>query len=167
MRQKGVILNGTERFEQGEDISIYYMAVLKMMTVMMVIMTVMMVIMTVMMVIMTVMMVIKTVMMVMTTALMRLTVILTETLREPLRLVVVLHRHCAGVQEDEDDDKPEPPLLFAHPPHPELELLQGEHQAWTRRFWKEMNAFKKNGYKLVNKSDDIRRSSTLYEKKKE
>ena len=34
----------------------------------------------------------------------------------------------AGVEEDEDDDQPEPPLLLTHPPHPELKLLQRQHQ---------------------------------------
>ena len=34
-----------------------------------------------------------------------------------------------GVEEDEDDDQPEPPLLLTHPPHPELELLQSEHDS--------------------------------------
>ena len=50
--------------------------------------------------------------------------ILTEELGEPEWLVVVLYGDGAGVEEDEDDDEPEPPLLLAHPPHPELELLQ-------------------------------------------
>ena len=45
-------------------------------------------------------------------------------------MVVVLDGHGAGVEEDEDDDEPEPPLLLAHPPHPELELLQRQHQPW-------------------------------------
>ena len=54
---------------------------------------------------------------------------LTEELGEPEGLVVVLHGDGARVEEDEDDDEPEPPLLLAHPPHPELELLQGQHQA--------------------------------------
>jgi hypothetical protein len=56
--------------------------------------------------------------------------VLTEELGEPEWLVVVLHGDGAGVEEDEDDDEPEPPLLLAHPPHPELELLQRQHQAW-------------------------------------
>ena len=33
---------------------------------------------------------------------------LTQELGEPLRLVVVLHCHSAGVEEDEGDDEPEP-----------------------------------------------------------
>ena len=71
---------------------------------------------------------------------------LTETFREPLRLVIMLNRHRACVQEDQDDNlwirsitiilhdgdsddnddnyQPEPPLLFAHSPNPEFELLQ-------------------------------------------
>ncbi len=40
----------------------------------------------------------------------------------------MLHGDGTRVQEDEDDDQPEPPLLLTHPPHPELELLQGQHQ---------------------------------------
>ena len=34
--------------------------------------------------------------------------VLTEELRQPVRLVVVLHGHSAGVEEDEDYHKPEP-----------------------------------------------------------
>ena len=40
-------------------------------------------------------------------------------------------RHC--VEEDEDDDEPEPPLLLAHASHPELELLQSEHDACNHK----------------------------------
>ena len=54
---------------------------------------------------------------------------LTKTFSEPLWLVVVLHGDGAGVEEDKDDNKPEPPLLLAHSPHPELELLQGQHDS--------------------------------------
>ena len=39
---------------------------------------------------------------------MRCEVFLTEELSQPVRLVVVLHGHRAGVEEDQDDDKPEP-----------------------------------------------------------
>ena len=35
-------------------------------------------------------------------------IVLTEELRQPVRLVVVLHGHSAGVEEDEDYHKPEP-----------------------------------------------------------
>ena len=48
---------------------------------------------------------------------------LTKTFSEPLRLVVMLHSDCASVEEDKDYNKPEPPLLLAHPPNPEFELL--------------------------------------------
>ena len=57
---------------------------------------------------------------------------LTEEFCEPLRLVVVLDDSGHGVQEDEDDNQPEPPLLLTHPPHPELELLQSEHDSCNR-----------------------------------
>ena len=42
---------------------------------------------------------------------------------------MVLDDSRHGVEEDEDDDQPEPPLLFAHSPHPELELLKSEHDS--------------------------------------
>ena len=42
---------------------------------------------------------------------------------------MVLDDSGHGVQEDEDDNQPEPPLLLTHPPHPELELLQSEHDS--------------------------------------
>ena len=42
---------------------------------------------------------------------------------------MVLHGDGAGVEEDKDDNKPEPPLLLTHSPHPELELLQGQHDS--------------------------------------
>ena len=44
---------------------------------------------------------------------------------------MVLDDSRHGVEEDEDDDQPEPPLLLAHPPHPELELLESEHDSWN------------------------------------
>ena len=44
---------------------------------------------------------------------------LTQKLGEPLRLVVVLHRHGAGVEEDEGDDEPEPVGRLADPPDEE------------------------------------------------
>ena len=55
--------------------------------------------------------------------------ILTKKIGQPLRLVVVLDGDGAGVEEDKDDNKPEPPLLLTHSPHPELELLQGQHDS--------------------------------------
>ena len=42
----------------------------------------------------------------------------------------MLDSYCTGVEEDEDNDQPEPPLLFTHPSNPELELFQGQHQTW-------------------------------------
>ena len=39
----------------------------------------------------------------------------------------------AGVEEDEDNDQPEPPLLFTHPANPELELFQCQHQTWKHK----------------------------------
>ena len=39
---------------------------------------------------------------------------LTEELREPDWLVVVLYGDGAGVEKDHGDDEPEPPLLLAH-----------------------------------------------------
>ncbi len=53
---------------------------------------------------------------------------LTKKLCQPLWLVVVLDSDSAGVEEDEDNDQPEPPLLFTHPANPELELFQCQHQ---------------------------------------
>ena len=55
--------------------------------------------------------------------------VLTEKFRQPLRLVVMLDDSRHRVEEDQDDDQPEPPLLFAHSPHPELELFQSQHDA--------------------------------------
>ena len=42
---------------------------------------------------------------------------------EPLRLVVVLYGHSAGVEEDEGDDEPEPVGGLAGAPHKEPEAL--------------------------------------------
>ena len=58
---------------------------------------------------------------------------LTKKLCQPLWLVVVLDSYCTGVEEDEDNDQPEPPLLFTHPSNPELELFQGQHQTWKHK----------------------------------
>ena len=48
---------------------------------------------------------------------------LTEELREPLRLVVVLDGDGAGVEEDEGDDEPEPVGRLADPTDEEPEVL--------------------------------------------
>lgn len=48
---------------------------------------------------------------------------LTQELGEPLRLVVVLHCHSAGVEEDEGDDEPEPVRRLADSPYEKPEVL--------------------------------------------
>jgi hypothetical protein len=48
---------------------------------------------------------------------------LTQKLREPFWLVVVLYGDGAGVEKDEYDDKPVEPLLLDHPPDLKTDLL--------------------------------------------
>ena len=53
---------------------------------------------------------------------------LTQEVCEPVWLVIVLDSHSAGVEEDQDDDKPKPPLLLTHTTDPKFELFQCQHQ---------------------------------------